>query len=123
MNNKKKFKGGYHARLAYGFRGNEEGGLTSRISFADELVRAVDIDTAYFYRPPLDQLIRRCAEEVNEEKQAGVLRPFIEGEPIGQYQKRPVPVNIGSYAQLWESRRAEMLKLRARNDREMEKHK
>ena len=65
----------------------------------------------------LTSVIQSIMVEIAEEREAGVLRPFVEGEPIGMIQKRkPFTSPPETRAQRYERKQEEIRALRASND-------
>lgn len=63
-------------------------------------------------------LVLSIMMEIAEEREAGTLRPFVEGEPIGKIQKRkPFRPPLESPAQRYEQRQERLRTLRVKNDR------
>jgi hypothetical protein len=71
-----------------------------------------------YEQPLLDPLVREIEQEVEQMREAGTLRPFVEGEPIGVIPRlvAPRPRPVVDKSRRMEEKRAEMLALRRRND-------
>jgi hypothetical protein len=78
---------------------------------------AADLETATFYDTMLDTTVRDIMIEIAEEREHGLVRPFVEGEPIGMIQK-PKPFNppVETRAKRYERKQQELRALRASND-------
>lgn len=77
-----------------------------------------------YLSPQFDIAVREVLAEVQEDRLNGLVRPFVEGEPIGKYEAKPihrhsdeVVLNYRRKERRWAHE--EMLRLRAKNDAEM----
>lgn len=106
------------------------GGKTLRTLVTDSNTRPGRDDlehqtTLDFERPDLEPLVREIMLEIAEERMAGKLRPFVEGEPIGVLprlvRKRALTDTEVCKARnrRMEDHRREMLALRKSNDEDM----
>jgi hypothetical protein len=82
-----------------------------------------DRDTEDYLSPEFDTTVKEVTREVEQMRAAGKLRPFIEGEAVGVCPPRVRRVKVTRHTvsqehnRRMEEKRAEMLKLRAKNDK------
>jgi hypothetical protein len=78
---------------------------------------AADVEATTFYDTMIDSTVRDIMVEIAQEREYGLVRPFVEGEPIGMIQK-PKPFNppVETRAQRYERKQQELRTLRASND-------
>lgn len=91
-------------------------------TFSGDRLNGFDNALDNWYNPLLNNTVRQIAQEVEQMRQAGMLRPFTEGEHVGAlprrvHSKKVTDAQVAKfYKQRKEEQREVMLQLRARND-------